>query len=40
MYIPGPAQLPVAFSAEKRGKPGSFSHVSMAELDIGENLQN
>ena len=27
--FPGPAQLSVACSTEKRGEPGIFSHVSM-----------
>ena len=27
--FPGPAQLFVACSTEKRGEPGIFSHVSM-----------
>jgi len=27
--FPGPAQLSVACSTEKRGEPGIFSHVNM-----------
>ena len=36
--FPGPAQLSIACSAEKRGEPGIFSHMSMTEN--GKNFQN
>ena len=37
---PGPAQLSVACSTEKRGEPGIFSHVSMTQSENGDNLPN
>ena len=35
---PGPAQLFVAYSTEKRGEPGIFSHVS--DVRTNEKLMN
>ena len=37
---PGPAQLSVACSTVKRGKPGIISHMSMTQSKNGENLPN
>ena len=36
--FPGPAQLSVACSTEKRGEPGIFSHVS--DVTTNEKLMN
>ena len=36
--FPGPAQLSIACSTEKRGEPGIFSHVSDVTTD--EKLMN
>ena len=38
--FPGPTQLFIAISTEKRGDPGIFSHVSMTYSENGENFQD